>query len=273
MKSFQTKHYEIQSDKLKQNTEIKMVVLADLHSMEFGEENAELLQAIEQEQPDVVLVAGDMMVRSDLETFGTATKFLKKLAQKFRIYYALGNHEYKIMTDEEHREHYEIYEKQLLAENICFLHNQKIMTRIKGNPVMIYGLEIPMEYYKKPFSPYLRVEGLKELLGDCSKDELSILLAHNPKYGKTYLEWGADLTLSGHYHGGVLRFNENHGLVSPQYLVFPPYCCGEFEKNGKHMIVSAGLGEHTIPVRIHNPRELIVVTMKAPENVEHTDIQ
>lgn len=269
MKKFQTKHYEIQSEKVKKDTEIKFAVLADLHSLEFGEGNIDLLTAIEQEKPDVVFVVGDMIVRSDLKTFSVAADFMKKLAGKFRVYYALGNHEYKIMTDEEQKEHYEIYEKQLLAENVCFLHNQKIVTRIKGNNIVIYGLEVPMEYYKKPFSPYLTNDTMRELLGECSKDEISVLLAHNPKYGKTYFEWGADLILSGHYHGGILRFSENCGLTCPQHLLFPPYCCGEFKENGKNMIVSAGLGEHTIPVRIHNPRELIIVTMKSIHSCEN----
>lgn len=263
MKNFQTKYYEIQSEKIKENTEVKLAVLSDLHSIEFGEGNESLFSAIENENPDIVLVAGDMVIRSDIKTFSTAAEFMKKLAQKFRVYYALGNHEFKIMTDEEHREHYEIYEKQLLAESICFLHNQKIVTRIKENNLLIYGLEIPMEYYKKPFSPFFSLNDMKECIGECSNDEFSILLAHNPKYGKTYFEWGADLTLSGHYHGGILRFSENCGLACPQYLLFPPYCCGRFEENGKNMIVSAGLGEHTIPLRIHNPRELLIVTLKS----------
>ena len=262
MKGFQTKYYEIQSEKIKEYTEIKIAFLSDQHGLEFGEGNCDLFDAIVRENPDIILIAGDMVVRSDLRTFSKAAEFLKKLAQRFRVYYALGNHEYKIMTDMEQCEHYAIYEKQLVTEGICILHNQKLGTRINGNDLVIYGLEIPIQYYKKPFSPYLETQEMKTLLGRCSSEEFSILLAHNPKYGKTYMEWGADLTLSGHYHGGILRFSENCGLSCPQYLLFPPYCCGKFEEDGHHMIVTAGLGEHTIPLRIHNPRELIMITLK-----------
>lgn len=263
MKIFQTKHYEIQSEKVKKGTELKFAVLTDLHGLEFGEQNEVLYAAVEMEKPDAVLVLGDMMVRSDLKTFSRASVLMKRLAEKFRVYYALGNHEYKIMTDEEQKEHYQIYEKQLVAADVCFLHNQRIATNIRENDVVIYGLELPIEYYKKPFSPNLSEETMKEFLGNCAKNEISILLAHNPKYGDTYFAWGADLTLCGHYHGGIVRFNEHMGLSCPQYLLFPPYCCGDFHKENHHMIVSAGLGEHTIPLRIHNPRELIIVTMKA----------
>ena len=89
-----------------------------------------------------------------------------------------------------------------------------------------------------------------------------------PKYGKTYFEWGADLILSGHYHGGVVRLSEHYGLSSPQYLFLPPFCCGDFHKGDQHMIVSAGLGEHTIPLRIHNPRELLVIDIKPSEKMK-----
>lgn len=263
MKGFQTKYYEIQSEKVKKGTELKFVVLTDLHGVEFGEAHKLLIEAVEKEKPDAVLVTGDMIVRSDLKTFSSVSVLMERLAEKFRVYYALGNHEYHVMMDEEQKEHYQIYEKQLVAADVCFLHNQRISTSIHENDVVIYGLELPMEYYKKPFAPGLELKSMHRMLGKCSKNEISILLAHNPRYGDTYLEWGADLSLSGHYHGGMVRINEHIGVISPQYLLFPPYCCGDFHKENRHMIVGAGLGEHTIPLRIHNPREMLVVTMKA----------
>ena len=112
------------------------------------------------------------------------------------------------------------------------------------------------------FPPKLTSEKMEELMGKPDPEAINILLAHNPKYGRTYFRWGADLILSGHYHGGVLRFSRHVGAISSQFIPFPKYCCGDFYKNGKCMIVSAGLGEHTVPLRIHNPRELIFIEMK-----------
>jgi hypothetical protein len=127
--------------------------------------------------------------------------------------------------------------------------------------VVFCGLELPVEYYQKPRSPKLKTDTMEQLIGKAPEEAFGVLLAHNPKYGSTYLDWGADLTLCGHYHGGVLRFGEHHGLTCPQYLLFPPYCCGDFHREDRHLIVSAGIGEHTIPVRIHNPRELLLITI------------
>ena len=89
-----------------------------------------------------------------------------------------------------------------------------------------------------------------------------ILLAHNPVYFDTYAAWGADLTLSGHLHGGIIRIPGIGGLITPQAQLFPKYDRGLISVNGKYMVVSAGLGEHTVPIRIFNPPQLILITVE-----------
>ena len=84
----------------------------------------------------------------------------------------------------------------------------------------VYGLEIPLIYYKKPFSPQLKREEIRELIGEPSSDSLNILLAHSPKYGDTYFDWGADLILSGHYHGGIVRIGSTMGCFPHSFIHF-----------------------------------------------------
>lgn len=263
MKTFRRKTYEIETEKLR-NQEVKFAVLTDLHGVVFGENNQELYHAIMEEKPDVVLVLGDMFVRTDFSTLEPARKLLKDLAEQLPVCYTLGNHECALLEKEEYREAYLLYEKSLTDAGVCFLHNEHTGMEIRGTDFVFYGLELPMEYYKKPKSPVLSLTEMERLIGIPYMDGIHVLLAHNPKYGNTYFSWGADLILSGHYHGGIIRFSEHVGLTCPQYLLFPPYCCGDYHEGGSHMIVSAGLGEHTIPVRIHNPRELLMVVMKPP---------
>lgn len=266
MKTFRTKKYEIVSAKIKKE-EIKLAFLSDLHGLEFGQDNSELLQAVREFSPDAVLCAGDMLVRSHPDTLGTAQKLLGNLAEEFPVYLSLGNHEYKLLVSEAYesmRETYKAYEQELEAGGIHILHNQYMEATIKENRIGVYGLELPLCYYDKFFSQKLTEEEITGFLGEREK-EFSILLAHNPRYGKSYFSWGADLILSGHYHGGVVRFGENIGLVSSHFRIFPPFCCGKFTRGEQNMIVSAGLGEHTIPVRFHNPRELICITVKSPK--------
>lgn len=157
---------------------------------------------------------------------------------------------------------YQEYEKELKTAGIHILHNESCSLQVGKTSLTVYGLEIPLIYYKKPFSPQLKREEVRELIGEPSSDSLNILLAHSPKYGETYFDWGADLILSGHYHGGIVRIGRHNGLLSPQLHPFPKFCCGDFHRKDQHMLVSAGAGEHTIPVRIHNPRELLMVDLK-----------
>lgn len=266
MKTFRTKKYEIVSAKIKKE-EIKLAFLSDLHGLEFGKDNSELLHAVRGFSPDAVLCTGDMLVRSEPETLGTAKALLGNLAEEFPVYLSLGNHEYKLLVSEAYesmRETYKVYEQELEAGGIHILHNQYMEATIKENRIGVYGLELPLCYYDKFFSQKLTEEEITGFLGE-RKKEFSILLAHNPRYGKSYFSWGADLILSGHYHGGVVRFGENIGLVSSHFRIFPPFCCGKFTRGEQNMIVSAGLGEHTIPARFHNPRELICITVKSPK--------
>lgn len=266
MKTFRIKKYEIVSSKIKEG-EIRFAFLSDLHGLEFGEDNSELLHAVRGFSPDAVLCTGDMLVRSEPETLGTAKALLKKLAEEFPVYLSLGNHEYKLLVSEDYksmRETYKAYEQELETGGIHILHNQYMEATIKENRIGVYGLELPLCYYDKFFSQKLTEEEITGFLGE-RKKEFSILLAHNPRYGKSYFSWGADLILSGHYHGGVVRCGENIGLVSSHLRIFPPFCCGKFTRGEQNMIVSAGLGEHTIPVRFHNPRELICITVKSPK--------
>ena len=157
---------------------------------------------------------------------------------------------------------YQEYEKELkTAGSISCIMNPAACK--VGKPALtVYGLEIPLIYYKKPFSPQLKREEVRELIGEPSSDSLNILLAHSPKYGDTYFDWGADLILSGHYHGGIVRLGRHNGLLSPQLHPFPKFCCWRFPQEGSAYAVSAGAGNNTIPVRIHNPRELLMVDLK-----------
>lgn len=262
MKEFRTRTYEIFSPKIREKEGVRFALLADLHGLEFGPDNCRLEAAIRMSNPNVILVAGDMIVRIEKRTLPAAKRFLLTLARDYPIYYALGNHEAKMIREGTYLREYEAYEKSLRDGGVIFLRNERAVRTIGQDRYVFHGLELPLKYYHKPNSPALSIRAMEQLIGKKDPSAVNILLAHNPKYGNTYFSWGADLTVSGHYHGGILRLSEHHGLTCPQFLLFPPYCCGDFHKGNCHMIVSAGLGEHTIPIRIHNPRELLLIHMK-----------
>ncbi|MDE7197816.1 MAG: hypothetical protein K2O15_02920, partial [Lachnospiraceae bacterium] len=85
---------------------------------------------------------------------------------------------------------------------------------------------------------------------------------HNPVYFDAYEAWGADLVVSGHVHGGIMRLPVLGGVISPALTLFPKYDGGVFYEKESTMILSRGLSSHTLPIRIFNPGELIVIDLK-----------
>ena len=112
----------------------------------------------------------------------------------------------------------------------------------------------------------MKKEYLEGLLPEGRQDCFQILLAHNPDYFPAYAAWGADLVLSGHLHGGVIRLPLLGGVISPRLHLFPHYDGGKFTCGNSTMIVSRGLGMHTIPFRFNNPGELVDITIRKRKN-------
>ena len=98
---------------------------------------------------------------------------------------------------------------------------------------------------------------------------MQILLAHNPAFSEIYKEWGADLVLAGHLHGGLVRVPGFRGIITPQLKLFPKYS-GEMRKDkNQAVIVSRGLGMHTIKIRLFNKAEVVSVCLCGPDGKNH----
>ena len=197
--------------------------------------------------------------------FNHVIRFLGKLSEKYPVFYGNGNHEYRIkIYPETYHTMADEYAKGLSNVGICPLCNES--TKPEDEKIVIYGLEIDREYYKRGKKTQMDVTYLQEKLGKADKNKFNILLAHNPEYFKAYAAWGADLVIAGHVHGGIMRLPLLGGVIAPSLALFPKYSGGLYEekadgKNVSTMILSNGLGSHTIPVRIFNPGQLVVLEL------------
>lgn len=260
MKKFKTTTYTIRSHKL-QSHGFTIAMISDLHNVELGKKNENLLQALQEAKPDIICIAGDLVLGKKEKSVKIAYDFIKRAVKIAPIYYGLGNHEQRMKKyPQVYGEEYRIFEKKIQKLGVTMLENSSSFLEIKGEKIQISGLALPEEYYKKRKKAELSIKTMNRLVGKVSKENFHILLAHTPKYGDTYLEWGGDLILAGHYHGGMVRLPFFGGVISPDLRLFPKYCRGDFQEGNRHLIVSAGLGEHTLPVRIFNPRELVLLT-------------
>lgn len=267
LKKFQITHYEMSTPKI--SNEIKIVVISDLHSFSYGTDNTLLFQAVQEEAPDLILIPGDLIVTAKTEKYDIALKFVRQLCTLgIPVICSNGNHESRAQLPESGScAVYGQYRRQLEQSGVMLLNNKSCTLALGDTQIRVSGLELPLSSYKKGRKPYLADDYIRSQLGGASKDCLQILLAHHPAFARQYAAWGADMTVCGHNHGGLICIPGLGSVISPQFMPFPEYDAGEFTVDGKKIYISRGLGTHTFHVRIFNRAELVVVTAKPEQRM------
>jgi predicted MPP superfamily phosphohydrolase len=264
---FVVREYTVPSSKVREN--LTFVFVTDLHSKVYGENNRPLLAAIDDIHPDAVLCGGDLIISKKARQnspgwMDAALSLLTALTRKYPVYFADGNHESYLLDVEEFHPQYQEFCAAVGEAGVRKLHNEtsSIFAHGSDTNVRVTGLDLDRRTYQKILPYALPPHAVEEKIGRADSSKFEILLAHNPKFFETYADWGADLVLSGHVHGGLLRLGKR-GFIGPDLHLFPKYSFGEYTltRNGHKatMILSCGLGSHTLPIRILNPGELTVV--------------
>lgn len=265
--NFKVTRYSIQTPKMNRDAEPKKIVfLSDLHNHEYGKRNNRLMQAMIKEKPDLILIGGDMLMGKEGVSPEPAWKLIRQLPRIAPVYYANGNHEQRM---KEHPEKYgktfSVYKRELEEAGIHFLENESVIPELEGCPMRITGLELPSYTYAKMKKMTVLKENVEDMIGTYNPEYFQVLLAHNPTYYKAYKAWGADLVLAGHLHGGMARIPGWRGVITPQAFLFPKYSGEMTKEGGQTIVVSRGLGSHTVPLRLFNPPEVVVLNISGEE--------
>ena len=266
LQDFRVTKYRICSQKLNGiKREKKIIFLSDLHNRMYGEENERLLESIRNQHTDLILIGGDMLVRKDGNSYDKTVHFLAKLPGICPVYCANGNHEQKLKElPDKYEQSYEEYKKALTASGIHMLENASETVKLDEVPVKLSGLEIPLGAYARFGKKELSLKEITDRIGEHG-DDYQILLAHHPGYMKEYLAYGADLILGGHYHGCVVQLPGIGGVISTNFTLFPKYSGGIYQEGEQTAVVSRGLGTHSVPLRLWNWPELIVLELSGNE--------
>lgn len=263
VRNFKITKYQIDTNKDIGDLDGKKILLvSDLHNCEYGKDNERLFKAIDEINPDYVMIAGDLVVGSTKHDTDIALYFINTLAKKYEIFYANGNHEQRM------RENRNIYGNtyrrfiRSFDKSIHILNNRNFDINDK---VRVTGFVAHNRFFTKFRLPEMRRKYILKRIKRRDRDKFNILIAHSPEYFDTYADWGADLVLSGHNHGGIVRLPILGGIISPQYKIFDKFDKGVFTKDSTKMILSAGLGSHTINFRFNNRPELVVFTINRKE--------
>lgn len=227
--------------------------ISDLHSKVFGTDNMQLLNKIDEINPDYIMLTGDMVNATDTN-FDVFINLIEAIGEKYETYYIVGNHELDLST-----KYYEEICNSLLNHGVTILDNETVTLEKENQSINLHGMWYNSRYY---FGEKFTTNSMEKLLGE-EKDSFDILLTHNPKDFDAYSEWGADLTLTGHVHGGMVRLPFIGAVFSPERTFFPKYSEGIYSKENSKMIVSRGLGRGLTGFRLFNRPELVAITLRS----------
>lgn len=253
-----TTEYTVETDKITRDK--NLVFLSDLHDNCFGEGQEQLIEAIDSAKPDAVLIGGDMMVVKHRADIDAALFLVEQLAKRYPVYHGNGNHENRM--DRDRGVYLDQYDRYVAALKALGVHHLSDASEWMDDEVMLHGLNLDKQFYRKFHTEPLEVSYIEEKLGRPEDGPYHILLSHSPLYQEIYGQWGADLTLCGHFHGGTIRIPGLGGLMTPQFQFFKECCGGIFRKGGRTMIVSRGLGTHSVNIRLNNKPELVVIRLR-----------
>lgn len=231
----------------------KIAHISDLHNAEFGENNSKIIDILKNQNPDIIAVTGDL-VDSNHTNIDIAVLFMKQAVKIAPCFYVTGNHE-------AWTEQYNELESKLIECGVNVLHDTYFDLEKNGAKIKLVGIDDPSftKGYELTEESIIETK-LKEFN---LEDSYTILLSHRPEYFKTYVNSNIDLVLTGHAHGGQFRLPFIGGLVAPNQGLFPKYDSGLFTENNTNMVVSRGIGNSIIPVRMNNRPEVIMIKLQS----------
>lgn len=241
--------------------ECRFVLISDLHNKVYGKKNDKVIDAIKKMHPDFIILAGDLVTSKASEDMTPGIELVKALGRDYRVYYGLGNHESKLrQRPDKFGDKFDRLKAGVRDKNVFLLENAS--ADIPEYNIKVTGLDLDLKYFAHFRIRKIEEGYLQKVLPNCDKGRCNILIAHNPDYFEDYARWGADLVLSGHVHGGIMRLPFLGGVIAPSYKIFPKYDGGVFKSGNSVMLLGRGMGSHTIPLRFFNPAELYDVTLK-----------
>ena len=151
----------------------------------------------------------------------------------------------------------------MVSAGVIILDDAQNEINIEGETITLIGVNDPSFQTDYLFgdSETVMCSKLTELHTD--GDEFTILLSHRPELFDTYADYNIDLVLSGHAHGGQFRLPFIGGIVAPNQGLFPEYDAGIYTNGGTNMIVSRGIGNSILPLRINNRPEVILIELNS----------
>ncbi len=272
--------YEIYDEKIPQSFDgYRIVQVTDVHSIRTQEQADLLFATVVNEQPDAVVITGDLLDSTYYTEENTALKaglsekiagqdtidFIKRLAENYYVYYVYGNHE-MILLDDVDNNPFKVAMEEI---GVVFLNNAGVKISKDDEGIYLLGIQDPSTLYKD--SAYAEYDNHSERINAMmtnvmalkEEDLYTIVLSHRPEYYNEYAKYDVDLVVTGHAHGGQVRIPGIGGLYAPGQGWFPEYTEGICQKNEEiPMIIGRGIGNAVEVPRIFNPPEINTIVLR-----------
>ena len=234
----------------------RILQISDLHNNKLLCYHGKMLSKIRSLAPDSIFITGDIVdsIRTD---YDVAVKLARELTGICPVFYTPGNHEARLAQ-------HDVLFRQLKLAGVNVLLDRRENISRGGDRLSVAGVMDPRfsrnhsKYISNSVKTLLRLRTLRPL----DENLFNILLAHRPESLAIYADEGYDLVFSGHAHGGQWRIPAFGPVFAPGQGLFPEYTSGVHSIAQTTLVVSRGLGNSEMPIRINNPFELVLVTLK-----------
>jgi predicted MPP superfamily phosphohydrolase len=221
-----------------------VLLMTDIHTGPFLQPRAlaETFRRLQDLQPDLILVGGDL-------TTGTVEEFLpfmpafKALHAPLGVFAVMGNHDY-----------YSGKPRQLMElirqAGMTLLQNASVTLERQGQSMVLAGLDDL--HWGQP--------DMTAALGTGEPPHL--LLSHNPDVFFEASRKGVSLTLAGHTHGGQIRLPGLPLLIKMSRFALDE---GRYVHASAQLVVSRGMGVTGMPVRLDCSPEAMLISLQRPQ--------
>lgn len=228
----------------------KIVQVSDLHNARFGKDQCRLIGAISAEKPDLIAITGDLFHTLRREN---AYSFLEQAARLAPCYYVSGNHEQRFA------DYFTAIRPELESLGAVVLDDERARITRGAGSITVVGLADPS--FERNVPPERLTDEKLTRLVDDNERGFTLLLSHRPELFPVYARHNVSLALTGHAHGGQVRFAKR-GLFAVHQGWLPKYTEGIFVENNTKMVVSRSLGNSTIYPKVNDPPELVALLLR-----------
>ncbi|MGD9001755.1 MAG: hypothetical protein PVF04_03745 [Anaerolineae bacterium] len=246
----------LRSPRLDGSVTLRLLHVSDLHVERITPRERELLNLVEELDPDLTVLTGDYLNLSSVRDSAAQAEvrdLLAELCERTRgpVYAITGSPPVDLK---------EVVPGIFDGLPITWLLDSTADLHINDQTIFLVGLRCTRERSRD--APRLR-----RLLADTPQDSFTLLLYHSPDLMPEAVELGVDLYLCGHTHGGQIRLPLFGALITSSDFR-KRYEMGRYEENGTTLYVSRGLGMEGLGApraRFLSPPEVILWTLSAAD--------